>query len=124
MDFEPAAALTEEELAQRREQAAQLSKATRTVAFTLDDEPSQVHPSNVSCALPLIRYGVGHQEAELCAPNHTPPLWAVAHLHCHSCELGIGVQSQGDLCSLHRLLSHGHLQFCFAVINACSLPFC
>jgi hypothetical protein len=42
VDFEPAAALTEEELAQRREQAAQLSKATRTVGFTLDGEPAQV----------------------------------------------------------------------------------
>ncbi|KAK9918864.1 hypothetical protein WJX75_007628 [Coccomyxa subellipsoidea] len=41
VDFEPAAALTEEELAQRREQAAQLSKATRTVGFTLDGEPAQ-----------------------------------------------------------------------------------
>lgn len=42
VDFEPAAALTEEELAARREAAARMSKATRTIAFTLDEQPAQV----------------------------------------------------------------------------------
>ncbi|CAL8471625.1 g11167 [Coccomyxa elongata] len=41
VDFEPAAALTEEELAARREAAARMSKATRTIAFTLDEQPAQ-----------------------------------------------------------------------------------